>query len=32
MQRIRKSQVEGIAKEDVLTQHRIMAQMFGLVT
>src|SRR5262245_35925792 len=32
MQRIRMSPIEGIAKEDVLTQHRIMAQMFGLVT
>ena len=29
--RIRKGQVKGIAKGDVLAQHRVIAQLFGLV-
>jgi IS6 family transposase len=31
MHMIRKGQVEGIAKGDVLAQNRVIAQMFGLV-
>jgi IS6 family transposase len=31
MPRIRKGQVKGIAKGDVLAQHRVIAQLFGLV-
>ena len=31
MHRIRKGQVEGIAKGDVLAQNRVIARMFGLV-
>jgi transposase, IS6 family len=31
MHMIRKGQVEGIAKEDILAQNRGIAQMFGLV-
>src|SRR6185503_11278714 len=31
MYRLRKGQIEGIAKGDVLTQNRVIAQVFGLV-